>query len=103
MEDKKKALKFGKGLYVTRAQLGVFFGNGSMLKDRDFNLYCTNCACYNLLSDFMEQYPNEIKYYWSDKESTFAFSFSRNSEISAYLISAGVLEELEEDICEILF
>lgn len=106
MEEKNKALEFGKGLYITKSQLDVYFGRKrptpKNLNNGNFNLYCTNCACYNLLSDYMEQFPTEIKFFWNDSKETWGFSFKKGSNVAKFLITLGVLDELEEDICEIL-
>lgn len=105
--NKKKAIEYPGGLYVTASQCAVFLGhnkpNYKQSYVKEFQLYCTNCACYNLLSDLQEKYPDEIDFIWHSAQKTFGFTFSSDSNVAIELEKLGILDELEEEDCEVLF
>lgn len=111
----KRKIEFNKSLYVNEFQLSVFendknfkeqlvdgkFGNFS--KIIQFDEYCTNCACYNLLSDLSEEYPDDIEFFWCDESDTFGFIFKSESQVTKKLKRLGIIQEVKEKFCEILF
>jgi hypothetical protein len=108
--EKKRAIEFNDSLYVYKFQLDLF------LNDRNFNVnkktlkysnsfddYCTNCACFNLLTDLTKEYPDDIDFFWSEEYETFGFIFLSESKIGDRLIELNILTDLKEKFCEVLF
>jgi len=63
-----------------------------MLAGGEFMGYLKICKAYNLVSDLLEQYPDDGFFYWDEIKECVSFAFIEGSNISKLLDHFGICE-----------
>ena len=85
------------GSYITVPQVKFFLNREAgkrkfMLAHDEFMGYLKICKVYNLVSDLLDQYPDDGFFYWDEDKECLSFAFIEGSTISKLLDHFGINE-----------
>ena len=85
------------GAYITVPQVKFFLNRKQgkkkfLLAQEEFMKYLHVCKTYNLVSDLLEQYPDDGFFYWDEEQGCVSFAFIEGKTISTLLDHYGVTE-----------
>lgn len=85
------------GSYITVSQIKFFLNRRDgkrqfLLGGEEFMGYLKICKTYNLVSDLLNQYPDDGFFYWDEDQGCVSFAFVEGKSIAAFLDHYGVTE-----------
>jgi putative IMPACT (imprinted ancient) family translation regulator len=85
------------GSYITVPQVRFFLNRELgrrqfVLAQSEFLGYLKICKAYNLVSDLLDQYPEDGYFYWDDEKGCVSFAFIEGSTIAKLLDHFGIGE-----------
>ena len=85
------------GSYITVSQIKFFLNRRQgkrqfLLGQEEFMGYLKICKTYNLVSDLLEQYPDDGFFYWDEDQGCVSFAFAEGKTIATLLDHYGVTE-----------
>lgn len=83
------------GSYITVPQIKFFFNRDQgrinfLLSGGEFRKYLRICKIYNLVSDLVNEFPDDGFFYWDDDKGCVSFAFKEDSTISNLLDDLNV-------------
>lgn len=85
------------GSYITIPQIKFYLNRendeeklSSILSRDPFRKYLKVCKVYNLISDLVDEYPDDGFFYWDEIKGCVSFAFKEESSISELLDSLGI-------------
>jgi hypothetical protein len=85
------------GSYITVSQVKFFLNRRQgkrqfLLGQEEFMGYLKICKTYNLVSDLLDQYPDDGFFYWDEDQGCVSFAFAEGKTIATLLDHYGVTE-----------
>jgi hypothetical protein len=85
------------GSYITVSQIKFFLNRRQgkrqfLLGQEEFMGYLKICKTYNLVSDLLDQYPDDGFFYWDEDQGCVSFAFAEGKTIATLLDHYGVTE-----------
>ena len=85
------------GSYITVSQIKFFLNRRQgkrqfHLGQEEFMGYLKICKTYNLVSDLLDQYPDDGFFYWDEDQGCVSFAFAEGKTIATLLDHYGVTE-----------
>jgi len=85
------------GSYITGTQVRFFLNRPHgkrmfLLANYEFLKYLKICKAYNLVSDLLQQYPDDGFFYWDEVKGCVSFAYAEGNVICVMLDRYGITE-----------